>query len=819
MSEPAPARYDHHIDRFNGSEIAGWVVDTHDHANALMVEFLIAGVPAGIAKADMVRADVERAGRGPRHCGFHWAVPEALARIAIDDGKPIEMRVVANPPVHLETLSLAQDPIATGAVREAIRPALEAAIVAAGVTMLQHGTARPQRSEPGTYPLHERMFSSKGPSAPGFGRALSPYLDYTHKRMRMERSHPLDGSEATKNGYLHWYCDQYSFRRRPMRTPLGADEISYLNEPVTLVGMPYKVSRASLSWAVAGPSGSDLLPILSQDHYDKFVAWWCGVRAGELHLEDCLVPDYYVEAMRRMTHPWMGKNFPPSVFMEARFHKDKRLHIFDGYREHDRILYHLWYLLEAVEAPGLIRFVPTKNLNAMFDGPRGGTLFDRLIQSIHDSGTAIGEIFNAERYADLLWLRGFDLTRRRFRFRDAKGNRFEAARFPPAAKTGRVDLQVIGPFEKSSGLGQASRLSAETLKAAGIAANYVDFGLDNPAPVGMSTKAVTHDTPKPARVNLIHLNGETVPIALAYLPDVFNGAYNIGYFFWELSTPAPAQHLALGLLDEVWVATDYGVTIYENHIDKPVHNVGMAVEPLPEPSREDARAYVSQRLPVGPDTFVVLAIFDSFSFLERKNPHGVVDAFRAAFGPDEDVRLVIKTHNRDFVADRHQAMRWEYITEIAAEDPRISILNETLKFSDLIKLKKGSDCYVSLHRSEGWGFGLIEAMNVGTPVLTTAYSGNMDFTKPDNAWLVDYDLVEPGPNEYIFVERGQVWADPKQESAVAALREIRDNPEERLRRAANARTFVAENFSIEAQAKKYRTRLDAIMASLDAAER
>ncbi|MBJ3774701.1 glycosyltransferase family 4 protein [Acuticoccus mangrovi] len=784
------------------------------------VQFLVDGVPIGVVRADIVRIDVEKAGRGSRNCGFSWMLPPAVAKMLADTGRAVEL-VALGPNGHrtpLRSLTIQQDPTLTAAFRDALRPALDAAIVKSTVGALEAGGAPLERRDPGRYPLHERMFSFDGIAAGDVRHALSPYLDYTHKRLRKNETHPLDGSETAKNAYLRWYLDHYAPNRRPYRIPLGADEIAYLNAPVSLIGQPYKVSRASFSYATTVEAGSALLPIKDVASYEKFVAWWSTEQAAALHCEDCLVPDYFVEVLRRMPSNFMGNNFAPSVYMLQRFNRDQRFHILNIYAEADRILMHVWLILEAIEQPGLIRFLPAKNVAALFEGNPGDTLFDKVVQSVHENGASLREVFDAARFSDLLWRLGFDLTRRRYIFTDAKGNRFESARFAPAttAPSERVGLQVIGPFEKSSGLGQASRLSAETIRRAGIDANYVDFGLDNPAPVGMSSAFGQNDAPKPARVNLIHLNGESVPIALAYMPDVFNGAYNIGYFFWELSTPAPAQHLALDLLDEVWVATEYGVEIYTPHFKGTVTNVGMAVEPVPDPGREVARAYCAERLPIGPNTFVCLATFDSFSFLERKNPHGLVDAFRKAFAPDEDVLLVLKTHNRDFVLDTHQSMRWERIMEIAASDPRIVILNETLRYGDLMKLKKGADCYVSLHRSEGWGFGLIEAMALGTPVVSTGYSGNMDFTKPDNAWLVDYDLVEPASNEYIFVERGQVWAAPRIESAAQVLRTVRDRPDEVARRRDNALEFVRENFSLDAQARKYAKRLNEIMAMLDA---
>jgi glycosyltransferase involved in cell wall biosynthesis len=808
--------YNFHLDRISSTEVAGWIADANDFDRRLAVHFFIDGVAVGTARADIIRADVEKAGRGPRQCGFSWSVPAAVARLAIDGGKTVEVVVLdGGAKAILTRFTLHNDPSLTGSVRTGIRLPLDQAIIAASIAALEEGGTPIDRHDPARYELHDHLFAPAAATEADF--VLSPYVMYTHERLRRDVHNPLDGSVASSADFLRWYLEGYGLQRRPYRVPLGASEIAFLNAPLQMVGMPYRISRASMSYALSETDHA-LLPIRDREEYVGFVSWWATEKAPSLHLEDCLVPDYYVEALRRMNVHWMGQLFAPSCFMEERFKSDPRFHGLNLGIEADRIIYLVWYLLEAVDRPGLIRFVPPKSLSALFAREPGQemTLFDRVVQSVHESGAGIGELFSADSFNDLLWRRGFDLGRRRFIFTDAAGNRFESARFRPLNLPGapQVPLQVIGPFEKSSGLGQAARLSAETIRRAGYGSNNVNFGMDNPAPVNMGGLPVTFGKPKPARVNLIHLNGETIPLALAYMPDVFNGAYNIGYFFWELSTPAPSQRLALDLLDEIWVATDYGVSIYQPHVSIPVHNVGMAVDPIEVPDWASSRAFLAERLPLGPNTFVFFAAFDSFSFLERKNPHGLVDAFRAAFGEDEDVRLVLKTHNRDFVMDAHQTMRWERIVEIAARDRRIVIINETLQFSDLMRLKKGADAYVSLHRSEGWGMGMVEAMQLGVPVVATGYSGNVDFTTPETAFLVDYTLIEPGPNEYLFVDRGQVWAAPLMESAVAQLRAVRSDAAGRQRKVAAARDLIDREYSFEAQAVKYKARLDAIFAKL-----
>ena len=814
------SRYIINIDVFSSAEISGWVTDTADPAHApLTLQVLVDGVPTAMLRADKVRTDVEEAGRGPRRTGFYWSLPASMKDALGQHDLPIEIFVQESGGFQrIARRVLEHRGGVTDAIRGAVGPALEYAVATiARAEVKGGGEAAFQRGTAKRYPLHEKMFAFEASSRGRQRGPLSPYVDFQHVRMKLGQHYPLDGSEAADARFLRWYLEHYVHVRRPNRAPLGADEIAYFNAPVPLVGGEYKLSRASLSYALLTDGAADVFPLSDVTKYEAFVMRWSIQQVESLFAEDCLVPDYYVEVLRRVRSFYMGKEWVPSRFMELHHSANPRFHVLDMTEATERLIYIVWLLLEATDQPNAIRYLPNKNLTALFDGPPRETLFDRTIQKLHPSGEAISEVFDAEKFTRHLMRKGFDLKRLRYNTFDIHGNRFEAARFPPATtpREERIPIQIIGPFAKSSGLGQASRLSVETLKAAGYEPNVVDFDLDNPAPVGMNTKELAFDAPKPAKVNLIHLNGETLPMALAYLPDVYNGAYNIGYYFWELSRPAEAQNLSFELCDEIWVATEYGVSIYKPVMgERPVTNVGMAVEEVPDPGREASRAWLSERLPVGPDTFVFLAAFDSFSFVERKNPHGVVAAFQAAFGEDEDVMLLLKTHNRDFVDDPHQTRRWDRLLEIAAADPRIVIMNETLRYRDLMKLKRGTDCYVSLHRSEGWGFGLIEAMSIGVPVLTTGYSGNMDFTRPEHSWLVDYTLIEPKPGEYIFVDGDQVWADPKLESAVEMMRAVRADPRERQRRADKAKEFVAKNFSIEAQARKYAKRLDEIFATL-----
>ncbi|WP_371037318.1 glycosyltransferase family 4 protein [Rhodosalinus sp. FB01] len=467
--------------------------------------------------------------------------------------------------------------------------------------------------------------------------------------------------------------------------------------------------------------------------------------------------------------------------------------------------------MSAVEEPHILRYIPHRSLSALL-APRDGAP-----SLLHEFCVTLGmpepeAPLDAERYAAVLRLQGYDLPSHSFLTRTEAGDRLHAAALP-RPKGEPVDVQVIGPFAKASGLGQATRLSARILEHTGLSLNCVDFGLDTPAPEGFSSASAVADY-RPARGNLSHLNAESIPLVYAYGPDVFSGAYNIGYFFWELDSPALCHYLALDLLDEIWVSTEYGVSIYQPETEKPVRNVRMCYEELGEIDRAAARRFIDRRFRFRGDEFVVLVTFDSFSFVQRKNPVGVLEAFRRAFPDDPDVRLIVKTQNRDFMAYfPNEARIWKRVDAILAEDPRILLMNETLPYDQLLELKAGSDAYVSLHRSEGWGFGMIEAMNLKVPVLCTGYSGNMEFCSEETAWLVDHEEVTLAPDDYIFVRPGQKWAEPDIADAAAKLRALRDDPAAREQKAEAAFRNVRETFSAEAVAQRYGARLREILGS------
>jgi glycosyltransferase involved in cell wall biosynthesis len=207
------------------------------------------------------------------------------------------------------------------------------------------------------------------------------------------------------------------------------------------------------------------------------------------------------------------------------------------------------------------------------------------------------------------------------------------------------------------------------------------------------------------------------------------------------------------------------------------------------------------------EAFVAVFFFDFASFAERKNPGAVLEAFErlVARRPDANLHCVIKSRGgRDL--DEAQL---ELEARLAALGGRAQALYGDLTDNEIKNLVRVSDVFVSLHRSEGFGRGMAEAMAMGRPAIATGYSGNLDFMPPGTGLLVDYDLVPVPTGAYPQAE-GQVWAEASPEHASRLIEQLLDDPTEARAMGARARAFMREHYSLEALGRRYLERLTAI---------
>ena len=196
-----------------------------------------------------------------------------------------------------------------------------------------------------------------------------------------------------------------------------------------------------------------------------------------------------------------------------------------------------------------------------------------------------------------------------------------------------------------------------------------------------------------------------------------------------------------------------------------------------------------QRFGLPPDVVIFVTSLEPRSDPERKNPLAAVEAFGRAFPADVRAMLVIKVNNP--MGESNQPAMMLRLHEASARDPRIRIIEEQYSYEQVLTLYASCDAFISLHRSEGFGLGLIEAMALGKPVIATAWSGNMTFMNSLNSCLVGYRLVpvKATHREYSkrLLGRGAVWADPDIADAAAWMA--------RLARDASLRSAIGSSAS------------------------
>lgn len=304
-----------------------------------------------------------------------------------------------------------------------------------------------------------------------------------------------------------------------------------------------------------------------------------------------------------------------------------------------------------------------------------------------------------------------------------------------------------------------------------------------------------------ADFNLLCANADMVPSVTAQLgDDFFAGRYTIAFWAWEVAA-FPRRFLpAFEPLDELWVGS--------HHVrDAVAATATIPVVAIPQPVSlppEAAHATPPPRLPEG---FRFLFAFDYLSVFERKNPLATIEAFGRAFSPGSGAKLIVKSLNDDQSPRAHERLR-----AAAASHPDVYLLERRLPRSERDGLMNAADCYVSLHRAEGFGYTLAESMWLGKPVIATGYSGNVDFMTPQNSYPVDYRLVPIGPGNDPYPADG-LWAEPDVDHAASLMRAVFEGREEAGRRGARAAAEIRATHGPEAAGRAMVERLELLAGS------
>ncbi len=324
-------------------------------------------------------------------------------------------------------------------------------------------------------------------------------------------------------------------------------------------------------------------------------------------------------------------------------------------------------------------------------------------------------------------------------------------------------VNLLGYFESEKGVGEGGRSNLRIIQATGlpyILNNWVDAGSSNVESVSEKL-----DSGNPYVINLMTLNADGMQAFGRGHSAYLQGHYNVGYWAWELSDFPHEWDTAFGYVDEIWTPSAFTGAAVASSSPVPV-----VVVPHSLSSNDFEVAANHAAFGLDSNVFLFLFIFDFHSFLERKNPLGLIRAYRNAFGSRQDVQLLIKSSHSAEHKDELDLLQNE------AAGSNIKILDTVLTREAKQQLIMTADCYISLHRSEGFGLTLAEAMMCGKPVIATAYSGNVDFMSDADSFLVPYRMVALDRTHGPY-KAGYQWADPDLDYAADVMRHVESHRE------------------------------------------
>jgi glycosyltransferase involved in cell wall biosynthesis/SAM-dependent methyltransferase len=359
-------------------------------------------------------------------------------------------------------------------------------------------------------------------------------------------------------------------------------------------------------------------------------------------------------------------------------------------------------------------------------------------------------------------------------------------------------VNVAGFFTSELGLGEAARLLIAGLDACGVPALPVQAELVPPCRQGAEfTYADPEASPYP--VSIVCMNGDTIPpFAREVGRSFFDGRYTIALWWWEVGEFPEGWEEAFEHIDEVWVASKHIYDAIAPASPVPVVQVGL---PVITP-RVATRTRAELGLPE--DGFIFLFVFDYHSAAARKNPVGLIEAFKRAFEPGSGAKLVLKSINAPNL--RHQHDR---VVRAAGDHPDITLIDAYVSAGEKNAMIAACDCYVSLHRSEGFGLTVAEAMLLAKPVIATRYGGTLEFTNDSNAYLVDWKPTEVGEGAHPYPPHG-IWADPDIDQAAQLMRQVLADPDGASEHGRMARADVLEHHSLQVTGESMRARLRVI---------
>lgn len=356
-----------------------------------------------------------------------------------------------------------------------------------------------------------------------------------------------------------------------------------------------------------------------------------------------------------------------------------------------------------------------------------------------------------------------------------------------------VGINLIGDISAETGLGQSMRILASIMERGDIPFCVKQVDLHGQLEHNDATwehKLVEYPIYAVNVINLIPENWAEDYCALNR--GILDKRYNIAYWPWELEE-FPARWIpCIETVDEIWTPSEFTSNSLRKKTNKPV----ITVPHIVEAEGKYGRKYFG--LPE--KKFLFLMIYDFISISERKNPQAVIEAYRRAFPIEkQDVGLVIKVNHGE-------EKKLEQLKEQLMDYKNIYFFTKNMTREEIDSLMNAVDVLVSLHRSEGFGLTVAEAMSLGKPVISTNWSATAEFTDETCACPVDYKLIKIKKSIGPY-EKGNYWADADTSHAAYFMKRLWKDKAYAQKIGENAKEYIKEHLTYENVANIVKDRL------------
>ena len=361
-------------------------------------------------------------------------------------------------------------------------------------------------------------------------------------------------------------------------------------------------------------------------------------------------------------------------------------------------------------------------------------------------------------------------------------------------------IDVLGFFTAEHGVGEAARVLTSTLQSAGVDASTIEYtDTQSRREHSFDCDNVSRNKVLMTAVNADHLNAAQDRLG----SDFFTDRYVIGQWFWELEEAPHWFEPAFAHVDELWAPTRFIETMLRKHAPS---RVQVKYVPLPVVTPQIDVGLTRSRFGLD-ERYMFLFAFDFMSVMKRKNPLGLIEAFSSAFAEGEGPMLVIKAINGDKRLPERNMLR-----DAVRKRSDIVLIDEYFTKVETSTLTSLADCYVSLHRSEGLGLTISEAITLGRPVIATGYSGNLDFLSDTNSFIVPGVRTKVGEGAEGYSPEA-MWMEPNVTEAARYMRYVYENQAEAAQKGLRAQEEILSAFDVASCGAIMKGRLEQIWRS------